>query len=112
MPNSPSAVVAITTLDQQGNALPLSVSNIPSNIDMPAALSLIGVTTNGNSGDLTNVSGRGIQIGVNITSEAGTTPTLTIIVQGKDPASGVYYTILTSLSFTFNKIMNTIKDNT
>src|SRR6184192_2214854 len=37
-----------------------------------------------------------LNIGINITALTGTSPTLQVTVQGKDAASGVYYTILQS----------------
>lgn len=49
-----------------------------------------------NSPDQTNINSRGVQIGVNITALTGTGPTLTVKIQGKDAASGVYYDLLTS----------------
>lgn len=48
------------------------------------------VTTN----DLQNVTGAGLTVVVDITAITGTTPTLTVTIQGKDAASGKYYTIL------------------
>lgn len=47
-----------------------------------------------NSADQTNPNGRGVQIGINLTTM--TTATVTVNIQGKDKASGVYYTILSS----------------
>jgi hypothetical protein len=46
--------------------------------------------------DQKNFNGKGILVGVNITALTGTTPTLTVTLQGKDLASGVYYTVLAS----------------
>ena len=46
--------------------------------------------------DQLNVNGRGLQLGINISAISGTTPTLTVIIQGKDVASGQYYTLLAS----------------
>lgn len=48
------------------------------------------------SADQVNANGRGVQISINVTGITGTTPTLTVVLQGKDPASGAYYTLLTS----------------
>ncbi len=48
-----------------------------------------------NSPDQQNVNGRGCHLVIDITI-AGGTPTLTVTIQGKDPVSGKYYTILTS----------------
>jgi hypothetical protein len=62
------------------------------NIDTAA---LITLTTSSagtfNSADQTNYNGRGLQLGINIS--ATTAQTLQVTVQGKDIASGVYYTI-------------------
>src|ERR1700730_11048288 len=70
-----------TTWDRQRN-----------NIDSAA---LITLTTSSagtfNSADQTNYNGRGLQLGINIS--ATTAQTLQVTVQGKDIASGVYYTI-------------------
>lgn len=43
---------------------------------------------------------RGVQIGVDITAITGTSPTLTVIVEGLDDASGKYYTLLSSAALT------------
>lgn len=50
-------------------------------------------TTNG--GDQTNIGGKGLHLTIDITAVGGT-PTLTVTIQGKDSASGKYYTILAS----------------
>ncbi len=49
-----------------------------------------------NSADMENEHGRGIQVVVRNTAGGGTSPTLTVTIQGKDPASGEYYTLLAS----------------
>lgn len=38
----------------------------------------------------------GVLIGINVTAITGTVPTLTVILEGMDEATGVYYPILTS----------------
>ena len=48
------------------------------------------------SADQTNLVGRGVKVVVDITAITGTTPTLTVKIQGKDAASGKYYDILSS----------------
>lgn len=48
-----------------------------------------------NSADQTNVNGRGLHLTIDITVQGGT-PTTTVTIQGKDPVSGKYYTILVS----------------
>lgn len=73
-----------------------SVSNIAANVDTAALVTLSAASAGGNSADQTNVNGKGLQLGINITAITGTSPTLTVTVQGKDAASGVYYTLLTS----------------
>lgn len=49
-------------------------------------------TTNGN--DFINYNNRGAMFFINLTLTGGTAPTATFTVQGKDPVSGQYYTIL------------------
>lgn len=51
-------------------------------------------TTNGT--DQANVNHRGLQVVVDITAISGTGPSLTVTIQGKDAASGKYYTLLAS----------------
>lgn len=48
-----------------------------------------------NSADLKNYAGRGVTLTVDVTAVPGT-DTVTFTLQGKDPASGKYYTILAS----------------
>lgn len=48
------------------------------------------------SADQANTSARGIKVVVDVTAITGTTPTLTVTLQGKDPISGKYYTLLAS----------------
>ena len=48
------------------------------------------------SADADNLSAFGGHIVIDVTAITGTTPTLTVSVEGKDPVSGKYYTILTS----------------
>ena len=60
------------------------------------ALKMTGQTTTTNSGDLDSISGSVGVFVVDITAFTGTTPTAVFLVEGKDPASGKYYTILQS----------------
>jgi hypothetical protein len=53
------------------------------------------ITANGQSPDLDN-SGAGVKLVIDITAVAGTTPTLTFVIEYKDPASGKYIPLLTS----------------
>jgi hypothetical protein len=67
-----------------------------SNTDTNTSLTVLAAQGTGtvNSADQVNVSGRGITVVINIT--VITAGTLTVTIQGKDIASGVYYTILAS----------------
>ena len=72
-------------------------NDVESNHDKLALLNLVtSAAASSNSADQVNINGRGIQVGVNITALGGTTPTATVTIQGKDAASGVYYTLLQS----------------
>lgn len=68
------------------------------NIDAQSSVVSLGGVGAGtyNSGDTVNHNHRGIQVGINITAITGTSPTLTVTIQGKDVASGQYYTLLAS----------------
>lgn len=61
-------------------------------------LSSAARTTTTSSSDVTNTSTRGAHIVVNVT--AYTSGTWTPVVEGKDPVSGNYYTILTGPAIT------------
>ena len=115
MANFANQVVAITSIDPQGNVLPAlsvgltsslpagtnslgTIANIPSNIDLPV-LTLSGSSIGGATGDLVNTNGRGMKWVIDITAITGTTPSLTVTLQGKDIASGKYYNILVSAVF-------------
>ena len=49
-----------------------------------------------NSADYKDPLARGLIVGINIATITGTAPTLTVTIQGKDPHSGTYYTLLAS----------------
>lgn len=53
-----------------------------------------------NSSDQDGNRGRGVMVFVRISAITGTSPTLTVTLQGKDEASGQYYTILASAALT------------
>ncbi len=59
------------------------------------ALSAAGAGTY-TSIDQDNFVAKGANVFANITAITGTSPTLTVIIEGKDSASGQYYTILSS----------------
>ncbi len=60
------------------------------------ALRLTAAAASSNSGDLDNLAGSAVAFVIDITAITGTTPTATFTVEGKDPISGKYYTILAS----------------
>jgi len=54
-------------------------------------------TTTTNSADQTNYNARGVHVLLNVTAVPGV-DTVTLSIQGKDPVSAVYYTLLTGLA--------------
>lgn len=77
-----------------------------SNPTLPASLSPVNLltftadsTASTNSLDQTNANCRGITIFINATAVTGT---LTVTLQGKDPFSNVYYTLLASAAIAIN----------
>lgn len=69
-----------------------------SNSETGALVTLNAAATGGNSADLSNTDWRGVNVVVNVTAITGTTPTLTVTIQGKDPVSGQYYNLATNAS--------------
>jgi len=63
------------------------------NMDL-TLLTLNAESLSGNSPDFINTNCKSLQLGVNVTGLTGTAPTLIVSIQGKDVASGVYYTML------------------
>ena len=73
--------------------------NNVSGISAVAALVGAGAgTTNGF--DQVNYWSRGIKLVIDITAITGTSPTLTVTIQGRDPVSGKYFTVLASATLT------------
>jgi hypothetical protein len=58
-------------------------------------------TTGRTSADQTNRTGRGVVVCVKKTANSGTSPTVTVTIQGKD-RNGDYYTILASAAISSN----------
>lgn len=56
------------------------------------------VGASGNTGDLDNASFTGLVLFANISAISGTSPTIVFTIEGKDPVSGAYYTLLASAS--------------
>jgi hypothetical protein len=61
-----------------------------------------GATTNQTGPDMTSPTARGLKVVVNVTN-AGT-GSITVTIQGKDKASGTYYTILASAAIAANGV--------
>jgi hypothetical protein len=78
-------------LDATGRSL--SGNNIDTAALLTFAAAGAGTT---NSADQTNYNGRGIKVGLNLTTM--TSASIVVTIQGKDAASGTYYTLLASAS--------------
>ena len=70
------------------------------NLDNIALLASGAVTTNANSGDQTNYNARGVKVFIATGAFGSGASTITVSIQGKDPVSGNYFTVLTSASLT------------
>ena len=68
--------------------------------DTNVLLNGVGATVSQNTFDLTNANCRGIKVFVNTTAIG--TGSITVSVQGKDPVSGNYFTLLASAAITTN----------
>ena len=78
--------------------------SVRTNTDLNASqlIAGVGATTSQNTPDQTNPYGRGVKVIVNVTN-AGT-GSITATIQGKDPGSGAYYTILASAAIVANSV--------
>lgn len=85
----PAQLVALT--DGEGN--------IGGNQDI-ALITASAVTTSQQSADQTNVNGRGVKVVLDMTTVG--TGSVTLTIQGKDVASGKYYTLLAGAAVTTN----------
>lgn len=94
--NQPTDLKTDTSGRLLTRAVDANGSGLSENTNTGALVTLAASAASGNSGDLTNLDARGLHLGINITALTGTTPTLTVIIEGKDTASGQYYTLLTS----------------
>jgi len=77
-------------------------ANLLTNIDTSALITAAGTTTTQNSSDQTNINGRGVKVVLDMTVVG--TGSVTLSIQGKDAASGAYYTILTGAAITTNSV--------
>jgi hypothetical protein len=75
--------------------LPVKPTNTNTNAGSILTLTTAGLGTV-NGSDLANLTSTAVRLYVNISAISGTTPTLTITVEGRDEVSGNYYTILQS----------------
>lgn len=66
------------------------------NFDTGALITHTAAAAGVNGADQVNYNARGLHLTIDITAITGTTPTLTVTIQGKDSASGKYYTLLAS----------------
>lgn len=70
------------------------------NVDTAALITHAAASAGTQSADQVNYNGRGVKLVIDITAITGTSPTLTVTLQGKDAASGKYYTLLASAALT------------
>lgn len=68
----------------------------PTNINLGALATLTAASANGTTALQTNVGARGLTVNINVTAITGTSPTLTVTIQGVDPVSTETWTILAS----------------
>jgi hypothetical protein len=76
------------------------VSSVNRDLDAGQLLSAVGATTSQNTADQVNVDHAGVKVYINV-SNAGT-GSITVAIQGKDPGSGTYFTILASAAIVAN----------
>jgi hypothetical protein len=70
------------------------------NIETAALISAAGLTTNQQSADQTNYNGRGLKVIFDMTVVG--TGSVTVTIQGKDPVSGKYFTLLAGAAVVTN----------
>lgn len=70
------------------------------NQDTAALITAAGATTSQTGADQTNYNGRGLQVVLDMTNVG--TGSVTLTIQGKDAASGKYYTLLVGAAVTTN----------
>jgi hypothetical protein len=66
------------------------------NVDGITLHNLVAAAASANGVDQDNQYARGVTVLVDITAISGAGATLTVTIEGKDPVSGKYYTLLTS----------------
>lgn len=85
-------VTGVPTPVSAANPLPTAggVSNVAVALMAPAAQ-----TSTQTSPDQVNAGSHALHVILDVTALAGTTPTVVVTINGKDPASGKYYPLLT-----------------
>lgn len=76
--------------------MPVQTPYFPKNNDLGSIATLAAASANGTSSQLNSGQTKGVKVVVDITAITGTSPTLTVTIQGYDKASNAYYTLLTS----------------
>jgi hypothetical protein len=66
------------------------------NVNIGPVVTLSGASISGNTAAQDNPQWRGLHLGVHVTAITGTSPTITVVVEGLDEASGQYYALLSS----------------
>jgi hypothetical protein len=101
LPTGGSATVAVGAGVPGATAVAVTdgEGNLKSNADL-TLITAVGVTATQNSPDQTNGFGRGLIVVLDMTVVG--TGSVTITIQGKDPASGKYYTLLTGAAVVTN----------
>ena len=79
-----------------GTNTPVIVPASATIADTAALLTYTAAASGSNGTDQTNSNARGIKLVIDITAITGVTPALTVVLQGKDAASGKYYNIINS----------------
>lgn len=100
---SADASAGATGLNVTGQGLAFNGSTwdrVRGNIDTGALVTHTAASTGTTSADQINYNGRGLKLVIDVTAITGTSPTLTVTIQGKDTASGKYYTLLASAALT------------
>lgn len=81
-------------------AVPSTALAQAQNFEYGSVLTGTAASASANGADQNNPTFRGLKVVVNVSAISGTSPTLVVTLQGKDPASGSYYTLLASASLT------------
>lgn len=69
-------------------------------VDVPNIVTHAAASVGVSSADQEEFGGKGLHLVIDVTGITGTTPTLTVTIEGKDATSGKYYTILSSAALT------------